>query len=87
LRPVGFKFARVALIRLSGLSPKQLKRPAHETFLEQLNPDRARLVFLTGKGSSLNTAKASQEVVIRGHIPADHITGVWDAHRVPCRMA
>lgn len=60
----------------------RFNKPRGQESYDMTDPDQARHVFPTGKGSSLNTAKASQEVVIRGHIPADHVTDVWDAHRV-----
>ncbi len=61
----------------------RFNKPLDRESYDLTNPYEAARVFPTGKGSSLNTAKASQEVVIRGGVPPENITGVWDAHRVP----
>lgn len=56
-------------------------RSASESY-DMTNPDEARQVFPSGRGTSMNTAKASQEVVIRGPIDAAHMIEVMRARRV-----
>lgn len=46
------------------------------------NPDHASQVFPTGKGSSLNTAKASQEVVVRGGVGSEQILALYEARKI-----
>jgi hypothetical protein len=44
--------------------------------------DQSKEVFPTGKGSSLNTAKASQEVVIKGGVGPEDILALYEARKI-----
>jgi hypothetical protein len=46
------------------------------------NPEDARRVFPTGQGSSLNTAKASQEVVIKGGLGPKQVKALYEANKI-----
>ena len=46
------------------------------------NPHHATTVFPTGKGSSLNTAKASQEVVLKGGLGPEQVLALYEARKI-----
>lgn len=56
--------------------------PSETPSFDMTNPDEARQVFPAMVGSSLNTAKASQEVVIKSRVPPENVIDVWKAKRV-----
>lgn len=57
----------------------KFRKPEHAESFDLTNSEEARIVFPARKGASLNTAKASQEVVIRGEVGPENILAVFDA--------
>jgi len=50
--------------------------------IDMTEPKDAKKVFPTGQGSSLNTAKASQEVIIKGGVKRTNIIAIYGAEKI-----
>jgi hypothetical protein len=51
-------------------------------FFDLTDPDQAALLFPGGSGSVLNTAKASQEMLIHGGVPPSDVLALFEARKV-----
>jgi hypothetical protein len=67
---------RVAKVRI----PKELRESGN--VLDLTDPEQAKSVFPTLKGSTYNTAKSSQEVLVKGGLGKEHVLDVLRARKL-----
>lgn len=60
----------------------KFRKPTGTESYDMTDPSQARKVFPSMSGSSLNTAKASQEVVIKDHVPPENMIEILRAEKV-----
>lgn len=60
----------------------KFRKPTGTESYDMTDPAQARKVFPSMSGSSLNTAKASQEVVIKDRVPAENMIEILRAEKV-----
>lgn len=53
-----------------------------DSVFDLTNPNDAHEIFPSGKGSTLNTAKASQEVVIKGGLGPEQVLALFEARKI-----
>ncbi|KVX22961.1 hypothetical protein WL02_05365 [Burkholderia ubonensis] len=75
------KVAAAWAARSEGGQVAKFTKPAGKETYDLTTPHDQALIFPNG-GSGLNAAKGSQEVLIKGGVPAENITALWDARRV-----
>jgi hypothetical protein len=71
---------RVAKVRI----PEEL-RAQEGTVFDLTDPEQAKKVFPTLKGSSYNSAKASQEVLVKGGLGKEHVVDMFKARKLPVK--